>query len=44
MPTAHDNARSPTGSLRKELFSIREAAAYLGVSTATCDTEVAPDE
>jgi excisionase family DNA binding protein len=35
MPTAYDTARGPTGSLRKELLSIREAAAYLGVSTAT---------
>jgi excisionase family DNA binding protein len=41
MATAHDTASSPRGLSRKELFSIREAAAYLGVSTSTVHRRIA---
>ena len=41
MATAHDTARSPRGLSRKELFSIRDAAAYLGVSTSTVQRRIA---
>ena len=41
MSTAHDTARSPSGLSRKELFSIGDAAAYLGVSTSTVHRRIA---
>ena len=41
MAMAHNTASSPTRVWRKELFSIRDAAAYLGVSTSTVHRRIA---
>jgi excisionase family DNA binding protein len=41
MATAHDTTCSTRVLSRKELFSIRDAAAYLGVSTSTVHRRIA---
>ena len=41
MAMAHNTMRSPTRLGRKEVFSLREAADYLGVSASTVQRRIA---